>query len=75
MRLSAATIGFHQPPSSFFALGTGLGAPKVIGGKKPKKGGPGGGPGGPVVPGRHRLRRCYRRRPNQVTDPPTKPGY
>jgi len=45
-------IGFHQPPSSFFALGTGLGAPKIVGKKKPpKKGGPGGGgpgTGGPT---------------------------
>ncbi len=60
-------IGFHQPPSSFFALGTGLGAPKVIGGKKPKKGGPGGGPGGPGGPGPTPT--------PPVLPPPTKPGH
>jgi membrane peptidoglycan carboxypeptidase len=38
-------VGFTYPPSSFFALGSGLGPPKIIGPKKkPKHGGPGGGP-------------------------------
>ena len=45
-------IGFVNPPASFFSLGTGLGAPKIVGKKKPpKKGGPGGGgpgTGGPT---------------------------
>lgn len=40
-------VPFVYPPSSYFSLGNGLGAPKTIGGKKkPGKGGPGqGGPG------------------------------
>ncbi|HEY2076942.1 MAG TPA: transglycosylase domain-containing protein [Streptosporangiaceae bacterium] len=40
-------VPFVYPPSSYFSLGSGLGAPKTIGGKKkPGKGGPGqGGPG------------------------------
>jgi hypothetical protein len=35
---------FVYPPTSFFSLGNGLGAPKIVGAKKPKKGG-GKGPG------------------------------
>jgi membrane peptidoglycan carboxypeptidase len=38
-------VTFVTPPGSFFSGGNGLGAPKTVGGKKPKKG-PGGGPGG-----------------------------
>jgi membrane peptidoglycan carboxypeptidase len=30
---------FVYPPTSFFSLGNGLGAPKIVGAKKPKKGG------------------------------------
>ncbi len=42
-------VGFVYPPQYFFSLGPGLGAPKIIGPKKPPKkgGGPGGG-GGPT---------------------------
>ncbi len=45
-------VGFPMPPSQFFRLGTGLGAPKVIGVPK-KKHGPPGGKGGPPPPKRH----------------------
>ena len=38
--------GFVNPPSQFFSLGNGLGAPKTLGGPK-KKHGPGGGKGVP----------------------------
>jgi hypothetical protein len=50
---------FIYPPGRFFALGNGLGAPKIIGPPKPKKGGHPGGPGHnggppgpPIKPGR-----------------------
>jgi membrane peptidoglycan carboxypeptidase len=44
-------VGFVYPPASFFQLGNGLGAPKVVGKKKPPKGGgPGGGPGPTPTP-------------------------
>ncbi len=32
-----AHINFVSPPGSFFSLGNGLGAPKIVGAKKPKK--------------------------------------
>jgi membrane peptidoglycan carboxypeptidase len=39
-------VQFVNPPGSFFSGGNGLGAPKTIGGKKPKNGNGGGGGGG-----------------------------
>jgi membrane peptidoglycan carboxypeptidase len=42
-------VPFVSPPGYFFSGGNGLGAPKTVGGKKPKNGG-GGGNGGPTPP-------------------------
>jgi hypothetical protein len=41
---------FSYPPSSFFALGSGFGAPTTVGGKKKTGGKGGGGKGGNPTP-------------------------
>lgn len=45
-------LGFPNPPRRFFSLGKGLGAPKTVGKKKPKKHGKTGRPTPPPPPGR-----------------------